>query len=83
MVTQNMMQTQNCLWLITELNTQASIDMNTSETQQECEERVNLLKQKSAEQFSTTISDDINARIAEVRQWRDNLLKEQKLWALL
>ena len=63
-----MMQTQNCLWLITELNTQASIDMNTSETQQECEERVNLLKQKSAEQFSTTISDDINVKIAEVRQ---------------
>ena len=82
-MTQNMMQTWNCLWLITELNMQADIDMNTSETQQECEERVNLLEQKSAEQFSTTISDNINVRIAEVRQWRDNLLKKQKLQALL
>ena len=82
-MTQNMMQTQNHSWLITELNTQAGIDMNASETQQECEERVNLLEQKSAEQFSTTISDDINVRIAEARQWRENLLKEQKLQALL
>ena len=67
-MTQNMMQTQNCSQSITELNTQVSIDINTSEMQQECEERVDLLEQKSAKQFSTTISDDINVRIAEVRQ---------------
>ena len=79
----NMMQTQNCSQLITEFNMQADIDMNASETQQECEERVNLLEQKSAEQFLTTINDDIDVRIAEAKQWRDNLLKEQKLWALL
>ena len=77
------MQTQNHLWLITKLNTQADIDMNANKTQQKYEERVDLLKQKSAEQFSTTISDDINVKIAEARQWRDNLLKEQKLWVLL
>ena len=63
----NIMQTQNHSQLITELNTQADIDINTSETQQRCEERVNLLKQKSAEQFSTTIDNDIDVRIAEVR----------------